>query len=602
MKTITFYSYKGGVGRSLALANIATYLARFGQKVCLLDFDLEAPGLHYKFQNNIQKPIEQGIVDYIHHYTVYDELPDNLKDYAVEILLKSEQKGKNPKITLIPAGNIAHGEYWKKLTALDWKSMFYDEDGEGLPLFLEIKERIKKTFKPDFLLIDSRTGITEISGISTSILADVLLFLGSNNAENLDGAKHIISNINQNKQKIFGEELKIYFALTRIPRSQDYHEKSLTRQILTNVKEQICSNENYTIQNAEDIFVIHSDRDLEYKESLKINRRYKGETSIVSDYLKIISTIIPKEPIIAKIDDVLQEATQNLLTAPNEVQESIEGLALYFPHYKTYEKLAEVYIVRRLGQDKIKEVLLKWGKLTPSSYADNVSLAITYTKLFLRENIQTPVFRDYNPNLIFDSIEHFNSNPIPHSLFYFLNKKLSLLFLIKKNAHNAFYCFKKALGNFSFNNSLEEVLEILLISEIPQKDKEKFILEIKDKILSDTELCYYTYSILLMSEKDFINTHFDIINNFNLSDKPQIYNKILDVFLIKKSSSSIHTLTILITEDFPSNTDLYVKMYQIFDLNNSADAFWELIKKITFYQDILVTLQQNSIYEDDLPF
>ena len=47
MKTITFYSYKGGVGRTLALANIAKRLSEFGKKVCLIDFDLEAPGLHH---------------------------------------------------------------------------------------------------------------------------------------------------------------------------------------------------------------------------------------------------------------------------------------------------------------------------------------------------------------------------------------------------------------------------------------------------------------------------------------------------------------------------------------------------------------------------
>ena len=46
MKTITFYSYKGGVGRSLTLSNIATRLADLGKKVCIIDFDLEAPGLH----------------------------------------------------------------------------------------------------------------------------------------------------------------------------------------------------------------------------------------------------------------------------------------------------------------------------------------------------------------------------------------------------------------------------------------------------------------------------------------------------------------------------------------------------------------------------
>ncbi|MBK7057003.1 MAG: AAA family ATPase [Leptospiraceae bacterium] len=43
MKTVTFYSYKGGVGRTLALANIAMRLSEFGKKVCILDFDLEAP-------------------------------------------------------------------------------------------------------------------------------------------------------------------------------------------------------------------------------------------------------------------------------------------------------------------------------------------------------------------------------------------------------------------------------------------------------------------------------------------------------------------------------------------------------------------------------
>ena len=41
IQTITFYSYKGGVGRTLALANIAMYLSRFGQNVCIVDFDLE---------------------------------------------------------------------------------------------------------------------------------------------------------------------------------------------------------------------------------------------------------------------------------------------------------------------------------------------------------------------------------------------------------------------------------------------------------------------------------------------------------------------------------------------------------------------------------
>src|SRR5262249_13442037 len=46
----TFYSYKGGVGRSMALANVAALLARWGQRVLVLDWDLEAPGLEKYFE------------------------------------------------------------------------------------------------------------------------------------------------------------------------------------------------------------------------------------------------------------------------------------------------------------------------------------------------------------------------------------------------------------------------------------------------------------------------------------------------------------------------------------------------------------------------
>ena len=35
--TITFYSYKGGVGRSMALANVAAVLALEGKRVLVVD-------------------------------------------------------------------------------------------------------------------------------------------------------------------------------------------------------------------------------------------------------------------------------------------------------------------------------------------------------------------------------------------------------------------------------------------------------------------------------------------------------------------------------------------------------------------------------------
>jgi MinD-like ATPase involved in chromosome partitioning or flagellar assembly len=43
-EVITFYSYKGGVGRTMALANVALWLSQAGYRTLVVDWDLEAPG------------------------------------------------------------------------------------------------------------------------------------------------------------------------------------------------------------------------------------------------------------------------------------------------------------------------------------------------------------------------------------------------------------------------------------------------------------------------------------------------------------------------------------------------------------------------------
>ncbi|MBA2305488.1 MAG: ParA family protein [Acidobacteria bacterium] len=48
-RIITFYSYKGGTGRSMAVANVAWVLALNGYRVLVIDWDLEAPGIHRYF-------------------------------------------------------------------------------------------------------------------------------------------------------------------------------------------------------------------------------------------------------------------------------------------------------------------------------------------------------------------------------------------------------------------------------------------------------------------------------------------------------------------------------------------------------------------------
>jgi cellulose biosynthesis protein BcsQ len=299
METITFYSYKGGVGRTLALSNLAMYLYHLGFKVCLIDFDLEAPGIPYKFPTLIKtEDINNGLVDYIHFFLKKGRFPPSLKKFSREILPAEKSRGG---IRIIPAGNTLSAEYWKKISSINWYSLFFDEDDDsnvGIPFFFELKERIEQEFKPDFLLIDSRSGITEMSGICTSILPDKVVFFIINNKENLEGARQILRGL-QNVKRIANQEpIKIIFSLSRIPaplsdkKEEIEAEKKILRYIIDYVNASIEDLSNQL--NLDDICVLHSERQLELSEVLKITgEEVTGQTTLYHDYLKLFSKIIP---------------------------------------------------------------------------------------------------------------------------------------------------------------------------------------------------------------------------------------------------------------------------------------------------------------------
>jgi hypothetical protein len=64
---VTFYSFKGGVGRSTALAFVANILTTRGHRVVMIDFDLEAPGLSFTHPTEISEETTYGVLDYIYH-------------------------------------------------------------------------------------------------------------------------------------------------------------------------------------------------------------------------------------------------------------------------------------------------------------------------------------------------------------------------------------------------------------------------------------------------------------------------------------------------------------------------------------------------------
>jgi len=90
----------------------------------------------------------------------------------------------------------------------------------------------------------------------------------------------------------------------------------------------------------DDICILHSDRELELLESLRISQEGITEgTPLSRDYLRLFSKIIPKEIIEPKLDSILDKITENLLEDPDKTQRELEGLVMVYPHSRSFEKL-----------------------------------------------------------------------------------------------------------------------------------------------------------------------------------------------------------------------------------------------------------------------
>jgi MinD-like ATPase involved in chromosome partitioning or flagellar assembly len=170
---VTFYSYKGGVGRSFTLANIAILLARWGYRVLAIDWDLEAPGLHQYFGSLMDNQPRSGLVDLVDDFT-------NRVSRPATHLTRLHLEGPG-SVDLLAAGR-QDSAYVGRVQRIDWAGLYES----GFADFLE-RRRAEWTAENDFVLIDSRTGISDSGGICTAHLPDRLAMVFTPNVQSIEG-------------------------------------------------------------------------------------------------------------------------------------------------------------------------------------------------------------------------------------------------------------------------------------------------------------------------------------------------------------------------------------------------------------------------------
>jgi tetratricopeptide (TPR) repeat protein len=113
------------------------------------------------------------------------------------------------------------------------------------------------------------------------------MFLVKNN-ENFTGSKIMYNHIaNSSDYKVSKENTDIICAITRFPS----HDEDKENATLDEFKKKIDN----PILKREDIFIIHSDREVEYEELFIIKKKQDSKRQIIGDYLKIIDKIVDKD-------------------------------------------------------------------------------------------------------------------------------------------------------------------------------------------------------------------------------------------------------------------------------------------------------------------
>jgi cellulose biosynthesis protein BcsQ len=240
-QVITFYSYKGGTGRTMAVANVAYLLAK-QHKVLMIDWDLEAPGLNYYFKSSIN-PLDEtsernGLIELFEEINLLlSEHEEWMNEENATSLLDALQIDRftirivHNHLSLIAAGAFKDG-YSEQVTTFQWENLF----NRAPWLFRRLAEHLARQY--DYIIIDSHTGLSDISGICTALMPEKLVVVFTPNQQSIEGLSKVIrSALKYRKDANDVRPLTLFPLLTRVDfQEKELHEKWRFGSVKDNIK------------------------------------------------------------------------------------------------------------------------------------------------------------------------------------------------------------------------------------------------------------------------------------------------------------------------------------------------------------------------------
>ena len=185
MSIVTFYSYKGGVGRSLAVANVAAQLAQEGHKVLVIDWDLEAPGLEEYFDDFRINADGRGLLFLLTNR-------NNFEDHVWRLTSIKDDS----TLDFLPSGRDEQ-DYYPTLESFSQAEFFAQGGGDYLE---ELRAEWNRRY--DYVLIDSRTGLSDSGGVCTIQLPDIVVGMFTATRQSFRGVRDVLELARISRQNI----------------------------------------------------------------------------------------------------------------------------------------------------------------------------------------------------------------------------------------------------------------------------------------------------------------------------------------------------------------------------------------------------------------